>query len=739
MPTWCHIFNTTLTGSARVRFDDLSSESIDSYNDLKKAFLANFLQQKKCIKDPVEIHHIKQKEGESMKDFVQRYKAESMQVKGAHKCIRISGFMHEITKPKLIKRMHENILKSMDEMMRVTTSFLRGEVAASNQARKKRLSTWRQQEAGRKQNFDRRGDFINQQRSERRRDKFTLLTKSPKEILALDKCKFKAPPPMTTHVEKRNSNKFYDFYEEVGHNTDECMHMRREIEELIKSGKLLHVIKELKQDSRKDQPKAAKKGETSGKDKPLTILMGEEDRTEGPMIIEAEIGGHFIHRIYVDGGSASKILYEHCFNRLRPEVKNQMVPATAPFVGFGGEVIWPMGQILLPVKIGDAEHSTFTWMNFVVVRLASSYNGIIGRPGVRKIQVVPSTAHGMLKFTVLGGILTLLSSGIILLECTMVFGSKAQTSNVVQVTKERIKVPIHPEYPEQTIAICSTLTEEGRKALCDLLRRNLDIFAWKPTDMTGVPRHIAEHRLNVLEGCSPVRQKKRGQAQKRNKAIQDEVEKLVDASIIKEVHYHNWLSNPRLVDKAFQKQIGRNLEVYVDDLVIKSHTEHEIIRDIEKTFKTLREINMKLNPSKCTFGIEEGTFLGFKVNTKGIKIVKAEAAVKQMKKVIAELPTLTAPMKKEELIVYLAAVQEAEELLNPWTLFTDGSSCVDSSRAGLILTNPEGAEFTNAIRFRFNATNNEAEYEALIVGLRIAKQMGVKNLQTNVDSRLVAN
>ncbi|GJW24446.1 reverse transcriptase domain-containing protein [Tanacetum coccineum] len=80
-----------------------------------------------------------------------------------------------------------------------------------------------------------------------------------------------------------------------------------------------------------------------------------------------------------------------------------------------------------------------------------------------------------------------------------------------------------------------------------------------------------------------------------------------------------------------------------------------------------------------------------------------------------------------------------EELPNPWTLFTDGSSCVDGSGAGLILMDPEGAEFTYALRFRFEATNNEAEYEALIVGLKIAEQMGVKNLQVSVDSRLVAN
>ncbi|GJS05397.1 hypothetical protein Tco_0321905 [Tanacetum coccineum] len=176
-----------------------------------------------------------------------------------------------------------------------------------------------------------------------------------------------------------------------------------------------------------------------------------------------------------------------------------MVPATAPLIGFSGDIIWPMGQISLPVKIGDAKHSTSTWMNFVVVRSPSSYNGIIGRSRVRKIQAI------------------------IPLECTMVSGPEAQPFAITRAAKERIKVAIHSKYPEQTIAIGSTLTEEGRKELCDLLRRNLDIFAWKPADMTGVPRHIVEHRLNVREGCPPVRQKKRSQALERNKAIQEEV------------------------------------------------------------------------------------------------------------------------------------------------------------------------------------------------------------------------
>ncbi|GKA94804.1 reverse transcriptase domain-containing protein [Tanacetum coccineum] len=83
MPTWCHMFNSTLTGNARVWFDKLPKESIDSYEDLRTAFRENYLQQTKHIKDPVEIHHIKQRDGESTEDFMERYKAEVLDVEGA--------------------------------------------------------------------------------------------------------------------------------------------------------------------------------------------------------------------------------------------------------------------------------------------------------------------------------------------------------------------------------------------------------------------------------------------------------------------------------------------------------------------------------------------------------------------------------------------------------------------------------------------------------------------------------
>ncbi|GKB14828.1 reverse transcriptase domain-containing protein [Tanacetum coccineum] len=175
----------------------------------------------------------------------------------------------------------------------------------------------------------------------------------------------------------------------------------------------------------------------------------------------------------------------------------------------------------------------------------------------------------------------------------------------------------------------------------------------------------------------------------------------------------------RLVDTIFEGQMGRNLEAYVDDMVIKSKTEPEMIKDIEETLLTLKKVNMKLNLKKCSFGMEEGKFLGYIVTSEGIRAnpekakavvntpspsnlkqmqwlsgklaalnrslfkaaeralpcldtlkkctnkkdfhwtTEAEEAFQAMKKLIAKLPTLTAPKKEEELMVYLSAANEA--------------------------------------------------------------------------------
>nr|GEZ75776.1 reverse transcriptase domain-containing protein [Tanacetum cinerariifolium] len=455
------------------------------------------------------------------------------------------------------------------------------------------------------------------------------------------------------------------------------------------------------------------------------------------------------------------------------------------FRGFSGETTLPLGQLRLLVTIGDVTHSTKAWMNFMIVKSFLPYNGITGRPGLKAIQAVLSTVHGMLKFPTEEGIVTIRSSILIPAECASVDTSSV-TPREERTRPANLTVTLHPNFPDQEVVVGGSLSDRGRTELCSLLKKNLDIFTWQPSDMTGVPRSVAEHILNIREGCPPVRQKKRGQAPERTKAIQAEVQKLVEAWIMREVFYHNWLSNPvmvkkhdgswrmcvaftnlnkacpqdcyplpeidwnveslcgypfkcfldaykgyhqiqlaaadeektafhtgqgvycytkmpfglknagatyqRLMDKAFESQMGRNIEVYMDDLVVKSHTEAETMRDIKETFQALHKINMKLNPKKCSFGLAEGVFLGYVITPEGIKpcpdkttavlqfpspqtiketlnrcikksdfrwTAEAEQAFQQLKQHLSDLPLLAAPKPQEELIMYLSATHGA--------------------------------------------------------------------------------
>nr|GEU95136.1 reverse transcriptase domain-containing protein [Tanacetum cinerariifolium] len=725
-------------------------ESIDGYKDLKAAFLAYFMQQKKYVKDPVEIHNIKQRDGEPIKDFMERFKIETGRMKGAPECMRISEFMHGVNNPELTKFLNEHVPKTMEEMMIATISFIRGEAAAAS--KKKGHVSWKSQDQSKKHS-DKRLDFRGHSREGRGSNRFTPLTRTPKEILVAKASKFQSPPPMVTPVEKRSSNKFCDFHNDKGHSTDECMQLKKQIKELVGAGKLSYLIKEIKQG--REQPKTGRK-EAATKDKPTTIYMvrswqrtieelvragklshlikeikqGRDQSKTGkketaakdkPTKIymvqswqrtvkqKAEMGGHVIHRMYIDDGSSMEILYEHCFNRLRPEIKSQMVPATTSLTRFS----------------------------------------------------VPSTVHGMLKFPVEGGSATIRSTILIPTECTSVTTSSV-TPEEKRTRPANFTVALHPDFPDQEVVIEGSLSDKGRTELCSVLKKNLNIFAWQPSNMTGVPRSVAEHRLNIREGYTPVRQKKKGQAPERARAIQAEVQKLVDARIMREVYYHDWLSNPVMVKKH-----DGSWRMCVDFTDQNRACPQDCYPLPEIDWKTLK---------KC---IKKSDFRW---------TAEAEQAFQQLKQHLSDLPLLVAPNPQEELSMYLSATYGAvsavlmtergttqtpiyfisralqgpelnyspmEKLVlslvfaakrlrrprtsvkgqiladfltempgdvpqtapaaaaqeEPWTLFTDDSSCVDGSGAGLILTNPERVNVDSKLE------DNMIKYLEIVRGL----------------------
>ncbi|GJU04821.1 reverse transcriptase domain-containing protein [Tanacetum coccineum] len=312
----------------------------------------------------------------------------------------------------------------------------------------------------------------------------------------------------------------------------------------------------------------------------------------------------------------------------------------------------------------------------------------------------------------------------------------------------------------------------------------------------------------------PIRQKKRGQAPDRNKAIQEEVAKLVEAQIIREVHYHSWLSNPvmiplqvfldaykgyhqiqmvekdeekmafhtsqrvyyytkmpfdlknvevtyqQLVDNAFERQVGRNLEGFMEDVgnkieevgdlvqrimghgvgnasVTQSHMASRVLINLSLSSVTSSlssDASTAMNDKATSFGESTPSFVSMmKTNSELLGLVDGgsisassmagsfksskDTSTKAMHdggNVLPEKPDEDSPP---------AEIQVEEEIQESWTLFTDESSCLEGSVVGLILTNPEGMKFTYALRFEFEASNNEVKYEALVAGLQIVEQI----------------
>ncbi|GJT75923.1 reverse transcriptase domain-containing protein [Tanacetum coccineum] len=237
-------------------------------------------------------------------------------------------------------------------------------------------------------------------------------------------------------------------------------------------------------------------------------------------------------------------------------------------------------------------------------------------------------------------------------------------------------------------------------------------------------------------------------------------------------------------------------------MVIKSYSEEDMLADIRETFDKLRAINMKLNPRKCSFGVEEGAKELCKQEDSSID-AGGRRSLPVYEGVHRNITHWHNPNQRRNLVMYLAVSEESisavllverrkkqiliyfeielrdhdiefkgcnsikgqiladflveiltteskeketqnarnEELdsENIWKLYTDEASSSDGSGSGMILVNPKGREYTYALRFEFETTNNEAEYEALLAGPRITEETNIEDLNIFVDSQLVAN
>ncbi|CAL9007144.1 unnamed protein product, partial [Prunus brigantina] len=258
----------------------------------------------------------------------------------------------------------------------------------------------------------------------------------------------------------------------------------------------------------------------------------------------------------------------------------------------------------------------------------------------------------------------------------------------------------------------------------------------------------------------------------------------------------------RLVNQIFAELIGTSMDVYVDDMFVKSRTANDHLRNLSLMFGKLKQYNMRLNPSKCAFGVASGKFLGFMISQRGIEanpekiqalinmrvpktkkevqsltgrvaalarfISKAtdrcapffkalkgskrqidwtsecDRAFDDLKNYMSRAPLLSTPLLGETLVIYLSVSTSAlssvlirsqhqrldqstppaspAEARNIRTTDQMGHRAwrVRHHGVGLVLRTPDHTTIEYAIRFQFRASNNEAEYEALLAGLRLA-------------------
>ncbi|XP_076948885.1 uncharacterized protein LOC143621307 [Bidens hawaiensis] len=177
----------------------------------------------------------------------------------------------------------------------------------------------------------------------------------------------------------------------------------------------------------------------------------------------------------------------------------------------------PRGVITFPVTLSDGVHSRTEEVEFLVLPATSKHDIILGLEAIGDFNAHPSTAHGAV------GVPTPTGVAIIHVNRHCFTTESSKPSKIPKKTHrtEPEKWILNKKFPDQT-----------------------------PADMTGVPRSISEHKLKVNPLITPVVQKKRKMGPEQTKAMNEQVQDLLHAGIIREIKYQTWVANPVIVPKS---------------------------------------------------------------------------------------------------------------------------------------------------------------------------------------------
>ncbi|RWV84609.1 hypothetical protein GW17_00053664, partial [Ensete ventricosum] len=252
----------------------------------------------------------------------------------------------------------------------------------------------------------------------------------------------KAPSPMKSHPERRDKRRYCRFHREYGHDTEECRDLQYQIEDLIRRGHLRRYVREQPplsdgRPSRDLSPRPqgpvekqidvifggpASGGNSSSarkayarseagkrplhhEDLDVTFRSEDEEHSshDDALVISIRMANAYVKRVMIDTGSSADILYFDVFQRLGL-TDLDLTPLTSTLTGFTGDSISPMGTTTIPVTFGGEPRSKTLLVSFMVVKLSSAYNAIIGRPTLNRLRAIVSTYHRVLKFPTRAGV-----------------------------------------------------------------------------------------------------------------------------------------------------------------------------------------------------------------------------------------------------------------------------------------------------------------------------------------------
>ncbi|RVW78332.1 Transposon Tf2-2 polyprotein [Vitis vinifera] len=248
------------------------------------------------------------------------------------------------------------------------------------------------------------------------------------------------------------------------------------------------------------------------------------------------------------------------------------------------------------------------------------------------------------------------------------------------------------------LKIGSPLSIDERDRLIHLLRSYLDVFAWSYEDMPGLDPSIVQHHLPTLPHARPVKQKLRLLHPRWSLQVKEEIQKQLSVRFISVVEYPEWLANvvpvpkkdgkhrrpfdvvfhgwvfkvmpfglknagatyQRVATTLFHNMMHRDVEVYVDDMIVKSQGRADHLDALERFFERIRKFRLRLNPKKCTFGVTSGKLLGHMVSERGIENQPTvwnddcQFAFEKIKEYLLSPPVLVPPTSGRPLLLYLS-------------------------------------------------------------------------------------